>query len=66
MTILANGDVALCCLDYDGRHLLGRIDETTTIADVWNSADYRKVRKCHRNARQDEIALCKDCSKSYW
>ena len=66
MTILANGDVALCCLDYDGRHLLGRIDEKTTIADVWNNSDYRKVRKCHQNARQDEIALCKDCSKSYW
>jgi radical SAM protein with 4Fe4S-binding SPASM domain len=66
ITILANGDVALCCLDYDGRHLLGRIDEKTTIAEVWNSSDYRKVRKCHQNARQDEIALCKDCSKSYW
>lgn len=66
ITILANGDVALCCLDYDGRHLLGRIDEKTTIAEIWNSSDYRKVRKCHQNARQDEIALCKDCSKSYW
>lgn len=66
MTILANGDVALCCLDYDGRRLLGRIDEKTTIADVWNSADYRKVRECHRQARQNEIALCNDCSKSFW
>ena len=66
MTILANGDVSLCCLDYDGQHLLGRIDEQTTIASVWNNADYRRVRKCHQNARQDEIALCKDCSKASW
>jgi hypothetical protein len=66
MTILADGNVALCCLDYDGQRLLGRIDEKTTIAEVWNSSDYRQVRQCHQNARQDEIALCKDCSKSYW
>ena len=66
MTILANGDVALCCLDYDGRHLLGRIDEKTTIAEIWTNSEYRRVRKRHQNARQDEIALCKDCSKSYW
>jgi hypothetical protein len=66
MTILANGDVALCCLDYDGRHLLGRIDDTTTIADIWNSREYRRVRKCHQRARQNEIELCKDCSKSFW
>jgi hypothetical protein len=65
MTILANGDVALCCLDYDGRHLLGRIDDATTIADVWNSADYKKVRKLHQKAMQDQIALCNHCSKAF-
>jgi radical SAM protein with 4Fe4S-binding SPASM domain len=65
-TVLANGDVSLCCLDYDGQHLLGRIDERTTIASVWNSPAYDRVRKCHRDARQNEIALCKDCSKASW
>ena len=29
LTVLANGDVALCCLDYDGQHLLGHIDAGT-------------------------------------
>lgn len=66
ITVLANGDVSLCCLDYDGQHLLGRIDEKTTLAEIWNNAAYRKVRNCHQNARQDEIALCKDCSKTFW
>jgi radical SAM protein with 4Fe4S-binding SPASM domain len=66
MTVLANGDVSLCCLDYDGRHLLGRIDEKTSIAEVWNSSDYEQVRRRHQTARQNEIELCNQCSKSFW
>jgi radical SAM protein with 4Fe4S-binding SPASM domain len=64
-TILANGDVALCCLDYDGQFILGRLDEGTTIREIWNSPAYRKVRRLHRLGQQEEISLCGHCSKSY-
>jgi len=63
-TILANGDVALCCLDYDGQFLLGRIDDANSIDEVFNGAAYRKVRLLHTQARQAEISLCRDCTKS--
>ena len=65
LTVLANGEVALCCLDYDGQHLLGRIDAGTSLADVWLSPAYREVRRLHRLSRQAEIPLCRNCSKSY-
>jgi len=64
-TILASGDVSLCCLDYDGAVILGRIDQHTSIRDVWNNAAYRRVRLQHKQARQAEISLCKNCTKAF-
>jgi hypothetical protein len=64
-TVLANGDVALCCLDYDGQQLLGRVDEQHSIRSVWNGPLYREIRRCHRRARQSEIPLCANCTKAF-
>jgi hypothetical protein len=64
-TVLAGGDVALCCLDYDGRHLMGRLDENTSIRDIWNNPAYSQVRRLHKQGRQNEIALCAECTKSF-
>lgn len=63
-TILVNGDVALCCLDYSGKQLLGNVGESS-IREIWDNAIYRKLRNWHRRSKQDRIDLCKDCSKSY-
>ena len=65
LTVLANGDVALCCLDYDGQHLLGRVDAGTSLRDVWRVAAYEEIRRRHKDARQCEIGLCRSCSKSF-
>jgi len=65
-TVLANGDVALCCLDYDGQHLLGRIDSAHSIRDVWKSPQYRDIRRLHRTAQQGKIPLCAGCTKSFF
>jgi hypothetical protein len=65
LTVLAGGEVSLCCLDYDGRHVLGRLTEDQTIARVWHSNAYRAVRHLHKTARQSEIELCRGCSKAF-
>jgi sulfatase maturation enzyme AslB (radical SAM superfamily) len=64
-TVLASGEVALCCLDYDGQHLLGKLDGNVTIADLWQQAVYRQVRLLHKQARQHEIPLCDQCTKAF-
>ena len=64
-TILANGDVALCCLDYDGHQILGHVDPQHSIADVWQDQPYRNVRQAHREARQSQIPLCANCTKAF-
>jgi radical SAM protein with 4Fe4S-binding SPASM domain len=65
LTVLASGDVSLCCLDYDGQYLLGRLDENTTIREIWNNHAYRQARLWHKQGRQDQIPLCANCSKSF-
>jgi uncharacterized Fe-S cluster-containing radical SAM superfamily protein len=64
-TVLASGDVALCCLDYDGQQLLGHVDDSHSIREVWNGQPYRDIRRQHREARQSEIPLCAQCTKSF-
>ncbi len=64
LTVLSNGDVSLCCLDYDGSVLLGNVNEQS-IHEIWRSDKYRRVRDAHRKAAQQQIALCGSCSKSY-
>jgi MoaA/NifB/PqqE/SkfB family radical SAM enzyme len=66
LTVLASGDVSLCCLDYDGQQLLGRIDATASIRDVFDGAAYRAVRRAHCEARQSEIELCRNCTKAFF
>lgn len=65
VTILPTGDLSLCCLDYDGRQIIGRVDERTTIRDLWNSQVYRRVRRQHKAARQASMPLCASCVKSF-
>lgn len=64
-TILANGDISLCCLDYDGQHVIGRLDEGMSIRTIWNSVAYRQLRRLHTSASQEAIDLCSNCSKSF-
>ena len=64
-TILADGAVALCCLDYDGQVILGQVDEKTSIEEIWNNTTYRRIRRLHREARQDEVLLCRNCTKAF-
>ena len=64
-TILAGGEVALCCLDYNGQVILGQLDSRKSIRDLWNSAPYRHVRALHRQARQSELSLCRNCTKAF-
>ena len=65
-TVLAGGEVALCCLDYDGQHVLGRIAPKTSIRETWRSEAYAEVRRKHLRGQQDQIPLCRACSMSFF
>ncbi|MBI2480794.1 MAG: SPASM domain-containing protein, partial [Planctomycetia bacterium] len=63
-TILVNGDVALCCLDHSGKEIIGNC-QRERIEDIWNNDRYRQLRQLHMQSRQDEMSLCKGCSKAF-
>lgn len=65
MTVLVNGDVALCCLDYSGKEVLGNVNDGRMI-DIWNNSRYNELRKLHRESRQSEIPLCSNCTKCFF
>jgi len=65
MTVLVNGDVALCCLDYSAKEVLGNVMDAPML-DVWNNARYNELRKLHRESRQSEIPLCSNCTKCFF
>ena len=59
-----NGDVGLCCWDYDHLRDLGNVAENR-ILDVYNNENFRKVRTamCRMDCRA--ISPCNKCSKIY-
>lgn len=65
MTILVNGDVSLCCLDYSGKEILGNVNEKT-LKEIWNNERYQELRKLHIASQQEKIALCNNCSKCFY
>ncbi len=60
MVILQNGDVAPCCLDYDGKINLGSVKDQS-IKEIWNGEPYRKLRKDFRNLEYADYPLCDKC-----
>lgn len=65
-TVLWDGRVSLCCLDYDGDEVIGDLSRGGSIRDVWRNERYEEIRRLHRLSRQEDIALCRDCSKSFY
>jgi MoaA/NifB/PqqE/SkfB family radical SAM enzyme len=49
ITVLWNGDVSLCCLDYEGDYKLGYLGDGNreSLLDVINSQQYVEIRKNH-------------------
>jgi MoaA/NifB/PqqE/SkfB family radical SAM enzyme len=55
LTIQWNGDMVICCRDYDGVTKMGNVNNTT-IAEVWNSEEYATLRKTFKQSN-----FCKEC-----
>ncbi len=59
---LCDGSVALCCIDYDGKVRLGNLN-VQTIAEVWESEQYQKIRRLHLEGRGAQMKLCSNCKE---
>ena len=59
--ILVNGDVILCCNDYNCSIIIGNVKESS-IKEIWNGFKYQNIRKIQYNKQFDKIPMCRDCS----
>ena len=58
MQILWDGDAVPCCLDFDGKVILGNVFQTS-ISEVWNSKKSRDFREAHASQKFPE--MCRTC-----
>ncbi len=62
-----NGDVSLCCNDFDSKVSIGNLN-TEKLIDVWNGERLGKLRKMHLEGTDNLISVCKDCNfyRNWW
>ena len=58
MNILWDGQVCLCCFDYDGRVILGDLNKES-LREIWDKGEI--IRNRHRQLDFD-MPLCKNCN----
>ena len=62
MVILQDGKVALCCLDYDGKVIVGDM-KNESILNIWNGKILNNLRQKQIKLKFDEISTCRACNQ---
>lgn len=60
MIVLWNGDVSVCCVDFDGKLIVGNI-ERKHLKNIWYSRRYKKMQLQHSQGRFQAIPACAEC-----
>jgi len=60
VSILWNGDVVVCCYDYDGFNIIGNIAQTS-LMDMWKGAKIEQLRELFLSRATKKIKLCSKC-----
>lgn len=55
-----DGDVSICCVDWDSRGVVGNV-ERQSLGEIWRSDALRRMREAHMEGRYDAVPICKDC-----
>lgn len=62
-TLLPNGDVALCCMDYGQKHIIGNLLKDS-YNDLFKSDNFLKLIEINRSQKYSEDSLCKSCESA--
>lgn len=58
--ILWNGDVVVCCYDYDGINVIGNIHEAS-LSYIWHGEKAERLRGAFSRKTTDKLSLCSNC-----
>lgn len=62
VTITPEGDIRFCVVDWLNKTILGNL-KTHSIAEVWKSVEYERLRGCHQRGKYGEAhSLCGPCT----
>ena len=59
--ILHTGEAVICCMDYEGKEIVGNAREQS-VEEIFNGARYQELRKLYFNKKWDKLAMCRECS----
>ena len=60
LQILWNGDVTVCCVDYDGKLKIGKIPNNS-LNELWFGMRLQKMREIHQARVFPKIPICNKC-----
>jgi len=61
MLTFVNGDVTICCADFNGALVIGNVTKQS-LADMWRGAAYEKIRELMKGGRFNELPpICRTC-----
>ena len=64
MNVISSGKVALCCVDYDAKEVIGDFNKQS-LKEIWNSEKFRQIKEKHLAYKADEIPICGSCVHPY-
>ncbi len=60
MNIYHDGSAVPCCADYDGKYLLGNVEDAP-ISELFNGRRMASLRRLHLEGKGYQVALCSQC-----
>lgn len=64
MTVFWDGRVPLCCIDYEGKNILGDTNKQS-ISEIWRGKLLAQTRDVHLRGEYKSIPLCNNCLLRY-
>ena len=69
--VAVNGNVCLCCWDYNVNNNIGNVFTEGSFESIWNNAKMKHIRNLHISGNFKAIPLCEKCNdnnfvKSYY
>lgn len=60
LAVFWNGDVTVCCSDYNNKFKLGNINDKS-LEDIWKSDKLTRFRQVHLSGERKQMDVCRHC-----
>jgi len=64
--VAINGDIPICCWDYEVDNKVGNIFEHKSLRGLWNNQRMESFRRLHVRGDYDAIPICRNCNDNYF